>query len=72
MDDLCYLPATKALALFRERKLSPVELMRAVIARAEVVEPTVNALCITYFDEALDAARAAESAYMGSASRRVP
>ena len=66
MDDLCYLPATKALALFRERKLSPVELMRAVIARAEVVEPTVNALCISYFDEALDAARAAESAYMGT------
>jgi hypothetical protein len=37
--DLCYLPATEALRLFRERRLSPVELMAAVIARAEVVEP---------------------------------
>ncbi len=65
MSDLCYLPATEALRLFRERDLSPVELMEAVIARAESVEPTVNALCITYFDEALAAARKAEDDYMG-------
>jgi Asp-tRNA(Asn)/Glu-tRNA(Gln) amidotransferase A subunit family amidase len=63
--DLCYLPATEALRLFRERRLSPVELMAAVIARAEAVEPTVNALCVTYFDEALEAARRAEDSYMG-------
>jgi aspartyl-tRNA(Asn)/glutamyl-tRNA(Gln) amidotransferase subunit A len=65
MSDLCYLPATEALRRFRERSLSPVELMEAVIARAAAVEPTVNALCITYFDEALVAARAAEKSYMG-------
>ena len=65
MGDLCYLPATEALRLFRERKLSPVELAEAVIARAEEVEPTVNALCVTFFDAALEAARAAEDAYMG-------
>lgn len=44
MDDLCYLSATGALRLFREKRLSPVELMEAVIDRAEVVEPVVNAL----------------------------
>jgi Asp-tRNA(Asn)/Glu-tRNA(Gln) amidotransferase A subunit family amidase len=65
MSDLCYLPASEALRLFRERSLSPLELMKAVIARAEAVEPTVNALCVTYFDEALAAARAAEDAYRG-------
>ncbi|MEE4276535.1 MAG: amidase [Thermoleophilia bacterium] len=65
MSDLWYLPATEALRRFRERSLSPVELMEAVIARAEEVEPTVNALCVTYFDEALVAARAAEEAYIG-------
>jgi aspartyl-tRNA(Asn)/glutamyl-tRNA(Gln) amidotransferase subunit A len=65
MSDLCYLPATEALRRFRERSLSPVELMEAVIARAEAVEPTVNALCVRFFDEALVAARAAEEAYMG-------
>jgi len=65
MDDLCYLPATEALRLFRERRLSPVELMEAVIARAEAVEPVVNALCVTSFEEALQAAREAEASYMG-------
>ncbi len=65
MTDLCYLPATEALRLFREKSLSPVDLMEAVIARAEEVEPAVNALCFTFFDEALDAARKAEDAYTG-------
>jgi aspartyl-tRNA(Asn)/glutamyl-tRNA(Gln) amidotransferase subunit A len=65
MSDVCYLPATEVLRLFRERRLSPVELMEAVIARAQAVEPTVNALCVTYFDEAMEAARDAEEAYMG-------
>ena len=65
MSDLSYVPATEALRLFGERQLSPVELMEAVIARAEAVEPTVNALCLTYFEEALVAARKAEDAYMG-------
>ena len=67
--DLCYLPATEAVALFRQRKLSPVELMRAVIARAEAVEPTINAFADSYFDEALAKARKAEARYMGSGGR---
>jgi hypothetical protein len=37
------MPATQALALFRARKLSPVELMKAVIARPEMVNRKVNA-----------------------------
>ena len=43
-NELCYLSAVEALARFKARKLSPVELMRAVIARAEAVEPTINRL----------------------------
>jgi aspartyl-tRNA(Asn)/glutamyl-tRNA(Gln) amidotransferase subunit A len=38
MTDLHYLPATEALRLFRARELSPVELVTAVIDRAEAVE----------------------------------
>ena len=48
--ELHYLSATEALARFRDRSLSPVELLDAVIARAEAVEPTVNALCHERFD----------------------
>jgi Asp-tRNA(Asn)/Glu-tRNA(Gln) amidotransferase A subunit family amidase len=61
--DLSYLPATEALARFRSRDLSPVELMEAVIARAEQIEPDVNAFCFTYYDRALEQAKAAERIY---------
>ena len=64
-DDLCYLSATEALRRFSARELSPVELVEAVVARAEEVEPTVNALCHTFFDRAVEQAHAAEARYMG-------
>ena len=70
MDDLSYLSATAALRLFRQRRLSPVELMEAVIARAEAVEPMVNALCVTYFDEALDAGPRGRRRLHAAAARR--
>jgi aspartyl-tRNA(Asn)/glutamyl-tRNA(Gln) amidotransferase subunit A len=66
VSDLHYLPATEALRLFRSRELSPVELMTAVIARAEEVEPAINAFAETRFDEAMDAARAAQERYAGA------
>jgi Asp-tRNA(Asn)/Glu-tRNA(Gln) amidotransferase A subunit family amidase len=65
MKDLHYLSATEAIERFRSRELSPVELLDAVIARAEEVEPTVNALCHTFYDEARGQARAAEARYAG-------
>ncbi|WP_445529172.1 amidase [Streptomyces cyslabdanicus] len=65
LTDLAYLPAVEALRRFRDRSLSPVELMSAVIARAEAVEPKVNALAERTFEEALAAARDAEARYVG-------
>ncbi|QYX56005.1 amidase [Roseovarius sp. SCSIO 43702] len=63
-DDLCYLSAVRALEMFRSRDLSPVELLRAQIARAEKVEPEINAFTETFFDTAMTEARAAEARYM--------
>ncbi|MGZ8594725.1 MAG: amidase [Actinomycetota bacterium] len=63
MDDLHYLSAGDALRMFRSKELSPVELMEAVITRAEVVEPAVNAFTYTHFDEALAQARSATDRY---------
>jgi Asp-tRNA(Asn)/Glu-tRNA(Gln) amidotransferase A subunit family amidase len=65
LDDLHYLSATEARRLFQARALSPVELLDAVIARAEEVEPTVNALCQTLHDRARADARESERRYMG-------
>ena len=70
--DLCYLSATEALAAFKAKTLSPAELMKALIARAEAVEPTVNALPTTYFERALEQARRAEARYMKTDGRLRP
>jgi aspartyl-tRNA(Asn)/glutamyl-tRNA(Gln) amidotransferase subunit A len=63
VSDLCYLSAAEALQLFRSRELSPVELAEAVIARAEAVEPAINAFAETFYEQALTQARAAEARY---------
>ena len=47
-DDLCYMTATEAIGRFRAKTLSPVELMSAVIARSEAVNPKVNAYTYTF------------------------
>jgi aspartyl-tRNA(Asn)/glutamyl-tRNA(Gln) amidotransferase subunit A len=65
MSDLHYLSATEALAMFRSKELSPVELVSAVIERAESVEPAINAFAQTFYEEALQAAKAAEARYAG-------
>ena len=64
-DDLCYLSATAALRLFQSRDLSPAELAAAVIARAESVEPAINAFAATYYEQALEQASAAAERYAG-------
>ncbi|MFO1171094.1 MAG: amidase [Hyphomicrobiaceae bacterium] len=64
-EDLCYLTATAARERFVARTLSPVELLDALIARSEAVEPKINAFGDRYFDEARAQAKAAEARYMG-------
>jgi amidase len=68
-DDLVYMNATEAAALFRKKKLSPVELMSAVIARAEEVQPKINAFTFTHYDEAMDLAKQAEAKFMKTDGR---
>lgn len=71
-SELYAISATEALERFRDRSLSPVELLDAVIARAEEVEPTVNALVHHRYDEARAEARAAEQRYAAWAERGGP
>jgi amidase len=68
-DDLCWLSAAALLALYRERKVSPVEVLKAQIARAERVNPSVNCFTHTYFDSAVAAARPSEVRWMRGDAR---
>ena len=49
--------------LFKAKKLSPVELMKAVIARADKILSKYKPFTFTHFEEALDLARKAEAKY---------
>ena len=57
------LTAVDALAKMRARELSPVELLASVRARAEHVEPRVNAFTETRYEEAELAAKASAERY---------
>jgi amidase len=44
--DLCFTPASELVRLYRARKVSPLEVVQAVLARIDAVNPLVNA-CVT-------------------------
>jgi Asp-tRNA(Asn)/Glu-tRNA(Gln) amidotransferase A subunit family amidase len=53
----------------REREVSPVELVQAHIDRAQGVNPSVNAIVLPRYEEALEEARAAERALSNGSER---
>ena len=60
--DLCFTPATELLRLFRARRASPTEVMEAVLARIDRVNPQLNAYVTLTREAALRDARAATRA----------
>jgi aspartyl-tRNA(Asn)/glutamyl-tRNA(Gln) amidotransferase subunit A len=63
MSEPWELSAVDALADMRSKELSPVELLASVTARADVVEPTVNAFTERRTDDAARAAAASAERY---------
>ncbi|WP_394835773.1 amidase [Pendulispora rubella] len=59
--DPVFLSARSLLDAYRSGALSPVEVVRAVLARIESENPRVNAFCLIAHEEALEAARASEA-----------
>ena len=60
--DLCFVPATALQRLYRARKVSPLEVMRAVFARIDAVNPRLNAYVTLAREPALAAAKKATAA----------
>lgn len=61
-DDLCFMPAVELAAKIRSRAVSPVEVVDAVLARIEALNPKLNAYVWVHADEARQLAREAEAA----------
>ncbi len=57
--DVTFIPAVELLKLYRARRLSPLEVMQAVFARIDAVNPQVNAIVTQARDSALWEARRA-------------
>ena len=62
MRDLTFTPAVELLKLYRARKVSPREVMDAVLARIDAINPKVNAVVTLARDAALWEARRATAA----------
>ena len=59
-NDLCSLSAAELLALYRKKKLSPVEVTRATLDRIEKLNPLLNAFCLVDKKQAMESARQSE------------
>ena len=69
VQDLVYLSLREAAEQVQQRRVSPVELTAAVLARTEALEPQVHAYITPMFDEAAAAARQAEQEIMAGRYR---
>jgi aspartyl-tRNA(Asn)/glutamyl-tRNA(Gln) amidotransferase subunit A len=59
-SDIAFASALDLVELYRTQALSPVEATEALLARADALQPKLNAFCIIDRDGAIAAARAAE------------
>jgi aspartyl-tRNA(Asn)/glutamyl-tRNA(Gln) amidotransferase subunit A len=65
--DLAYRSATELIALYRAKRVSPVDVTRACLARIEALNPQLNAFCIVDAEGALRAAGESEARWMRGA-----
>jgi amidase len=68
-DPLCYASVEELKALFKARKASPVELLKAQIKRIESLNPKVNCITYMHFDQAMKEAKESEARYRRGEAR---
>jgi len=62
-SDLCFMTARQLASAYRRKKLSPVEVVDAVLARIERLNPKLNAFCLVRAEEARREAKRAEHTF---------
>ena len=55
--DLHYISAVEAIKKFKEKSLSPVELINSIIERSEKINPKINAHNFTFMKKQLNVQR---------------
>ncbi len=63
-EELCWAPARELVRMIREKDISPVDVVDAVLVRIDRINPAVNAYCTVIGKQARAAARDAEAAVM--------
>lgn len=63
-DDLCFLSAVETAQRVARREISPVEVVDALLARIEAVQPALNAFTVVCAESAREQAKRAEAAVM--------
>ena len=61
--ELCYMSAKRLASAYRRKKLSPVEVVDAVVAQIEKLNPKLNAFCLILPEQAHKEAKKAETAF---------
>lgn len=61
-EDLCFLPAYKMAEAIKKKEISPVDLVKVILARIEKINPQVNAYATVVPDLAMARAKEAEEA----------
>ncbi len=68
-NDLCSLSATELVRSYARKKLSPVEVTRAVLDRIEKLNPVLNAFCLVDEKQAIEKAKQSEKRWANGAPR---
>ncbi|WP_238732719.1 amidase [Rhodopseudomonas infernalis] len=68
-DPLCYASVDELKAMFQAGKASPVDLLKAQIRRIEALNPKVNCITYTHFDQAMTEAQESEARYRRGEAR---
>jgi aspartyl-tRNA(Asn)/glutamyl-tRNA(Gln) amidotransferase subunit A len=63
MSEICWMSAVELLSAYKKGKLSPVEMVKTLLARIDQVNPKLNALVTRTNDMALSAAKESEKAF---------
>ena len=68
-QELIFLSANEILKLFRSSQLSPVDLLEAIVQRADEIDDTVNPFADKYFDDARVRAKKSEERFLAGTAR---